>query len=133
MKGAWILRLSHRQVVTSQATPVQVLRIAADGEETELEKLQIEPGGFSLRDLVKSQLAMERRLLILDLSVMTHLDSSELGEIVSAFVHAGRANGSLVLAGLNPRVRKVIRMMGLDGVIPVFDSVAAAARQFDTG
>lgn len=131
MNDAWILRFSHPRVAINRSLPVRVLRLAPGGEETELERQQIELGRASLRDLVKTQIAKGRNFLILDLAVITHLDSSGLGEIVSAYVHAGRANGGLVLACVPPRARQVIRVMGLEGVIPTYDSVTAAAGHFD--
>jgi len=130
MKVAWILRIAQRRVTIGGSRSVVILRVTPDGEETELEKLHLESGGPYLRDVVKGQIAKERRLLILDLSFVPYLDSSGLGEIVSAFVHAGRADGSLVLACLSPRAREVIRLMNLEGVILSFDSVAAAARHY---
>lgn len=107
-----------------------VLHVTPEGEERELERLHLDSGSPLLRDVVKSEIAKARRLLIVDLTAIPHLDSSGLGEIVSAFVHAGRSDGSLVLACLSPSARQTIRVMGLEGLILSFDSVAEAVRHY---
>ena len=132
MNGVWVLRFGQQSTTTDRSRPVVVVQVAPDGEETEFERLFVELGSRSLRDVVKDEIAKGRKSLVLDLRAISHLGSSEIGQIVSAFVHAGRADASLVLACVQPSARKVIRVMGLERVIPIFESVAAAAQHFDS-
>ena len=112
------------------AKPIVVLHVTPEGEESELEKLLLDPGGPYLKDVVDAQIAKGRKYLILDLTFVPHLDSYAIGEIVSAFVHAGRLDGGLVLACLSPMAHKVLRIMNLEEVIPNFASVAAAVEHY---
>jgi len=111
--------------------PITVLHVRTDGEETELEVLEVggeeHPG---LRDLVRGQVEGGRSHLILDLSSMERVDSNGIGEIVAVWQHAKNTGGELVLASLQPRVLDLFKILFLDKVIPIFESVAEAVEHF---
>ncbi|MET3961555.1 anti-sigma B factor antagonist [Marmoricola sp. OAE513] len=64
--------------------------------------------------------------IVLDLAQTTFVDSTALGEFVSASQRATRAGGWLRLAGARPHVRKLLRITALDTVLGLYDSVAEA-------
>lgn len=66
--------------------------------------------------------------LIIDLSGLTYCDSTGISILVSAYHRAKAAGTVLALAGLNPDISRVFRVIGLDQVFVSYDTVAAAAR-----
>lgn len=60
--------------------------------------------------------------LVVDLSGVTFMDCSGLGELLDARAHLG---GGLHLRGVPQRVRDLLRLAGLDGVFDIADDVAA--------
>lgn len=129
--SAWILRLSDTRVTIGFRGPITVLHVGADGDETELEVLEVggedHPG---LRDVVRGQVEGGRSRLILDLSSMERVDSNGIGEIVAVWQHAKNTGGELVLASLQSRVLDLFKILFLDKVIPIFDSLAEAVEHF---
>jgi anti-sigma B factor antagonist len=64
--------------------------------------------------------------LILEMSACTFVDSTGLGVLVAALKHArGR---ELALAGPNPEIRRILQVVGLDRVLPLYDSPSEALR-----
>ncbi len=127
--SAWILRFSGNKITIGARRPVTVLRVTAEGEETELEVVEV--GGEEypgLRDLVRVQIEQGRPRLILDLGSVERIDSDGIGEVVAVWQHAKNTGGELVLASLQPRVRDLFRILFLDKVIPVFDSLPEAVQ-----
>ena len=66
--------------------------------------------------------------LIIDLSGLTYCDSTGISILVDACHRAKAAGTVLALAGLNPDISRVFRVIGLDQVFVSYDTVAAAAR-----
>ena len=129
--SAWILRFSGNKITIGARRPVTVLHVTAEGEETELEVVEV--GGEEypgLRDLVRVQIEEGRPRLILDLGSVERIDSDGIGEVVAVWQHAKNTGGELVLVGLQPRVRDLFQILFLDKVIPVFDSLAEAVNHF---
>ena len=127
--SAWILRFSGHKITIGVRRPVTVLHVTVEGEETELESVEV--GGEEypgLRDPVRVQIEKGRPRLILDLGSVERIDSDGIGEMVAVWQHAQNTGGELVLVGLQPRVRDLFRILFLDKVIPVFDSVIEAVQ-----
>ncbi len=66
--------------------------------------------------------------LIIDLSGLTYCDSTGISILVSAYHRAKAAGAVLALAGLNPDIARVFRVIGLDQVFSSYDTVDAASR-----
>jgi anti-sigma B factor antagonist len=64
--------------------------------------------------------------LVLDLTEVEFVDSSGLGALVGAHQRASLQGSTLILAGLHPRVAKVLRITKLNKVFSVADSVEEA-------
>lgn len=54
--------------------------------------------------------------IVLDLSNVTHVDSTGLGALLGAWTAAQRKGCDLEIANMNPRVNKLVEMTKLDGV-----------------
>ena len=125
--SAWILRFSDRKLTIGPRRSVVVLHVKQDGQEAELEVLEAgweEVAG--LRGLVRGQIDKGRPHLILDLSSVERIDSNGVGEIVDVWQHVKNMGGQQVLDSQQPGVRDIFRILYLDKVIPIFDSIPEA-------
>jgi anti-sigma B factor antagonist len=75
--------------------------------------------------------AAGHRLVVLDLSRLTFVDSSGLGVIVGGVKRARAARGGLALVGVPDHVLKVLRVTGLDRIMPPFASLDEAFAHLD--
>ena len=64
--------------------------------------------------------------VIADLTAVTFMDSSGVAVFVNALARARDTGASISLVAPEPRVRRVLQITGLDGMLPVHDSLAAA-------
>ncbi|MDC0721438.1 STAS domain-containing protein [Nannocystis bainbridge] len=92
-------------------------------------KLTIETGS-TLRDAVRAALDNGARKLVLNLSEVTTVDSSGIGELVSAYTTANNQNARLKLAAVPPRVHDVLLITRLLSVFEVHESEDEAVRSF---
>lgn len=80
------------------------------------------------RDLLLGLLKPGHRLVMIDLSEVTYLDSSGLGALVSLRKRLGEA-GVIKLVNLSPAVRRVFSLTGLGKVFTIFESRAQASQE----
>ena len=80
-----------------------------------------------LADLMEHQ--PRRVLLILD--GITHIDSSGIGELVTAFTKVKAYGGQLRLVSPTAHVWRVLQTTKLDRVIPCLDTLEQALESFD--
>jgi len=128
---AWILRFTKRPE-WFDTTPVVVLYCTPEGEESELEILQVGLGQLSVRDLVWGEIEKGHRRLILDLMAVDKLDSTGIGEIVRAYVSTRGTDAEVVVADLSDKVRMVFELTKIDQVVPNFASIVTALTHFDS-
>ena len=125
-----ILRYPEPRQRLGASRKVVILQRAEDGEETELEALEVGARGPTLEDAVQSQIEKGHTQIVLDLIHEKHIDSSDLAQILGAFKQAGESDGELVIANPNSKIREIFRITKLDEVMKLFDSVGAAAQHF---
>jgi anti-anti-sigma factor len=75
---------------------------------------------------VKGLLQQDQKKFVLDITTLDYVDSSGLGMLVSCLTNVKKAGGELKLAGPNPRIRRIFAMTGVDTMMPMFDTLAAA-------
>jgi anti-anti-sigma factor len=83
-----------------------------------------------IRDLIpesRAQIATITRRIIVDLSNVTHVDSTGLGALLRAWTAAQNKGCDLEIANLNPRVEKLVEITRLDTVFKRARVVAAGA------
>jgi anti-anti-sigma factor len=68
------------------------------------------------------------RVLVVDLSAAVFVASSALGMLVKLSMRLHDRGGGLAVAAAPPAVAKMLRMVGLERVLPAFETVDAAAR-----
>lgn len=64
--------------------------------------------------------------LIIDLSEVPSVDSMAVGALVRSYVFCNKAQRRLALAGLNHRVRNVLRLTGVDSLFETYPTIADA-------
>lgn len=79
-----------------------------------------------LRDAMLEQLEAGARTLVVDLSNVRYVDSSGLSSLVHVATTAEKTNGSIVLCGLDPSVRKVLEMTRLTEYFEITDDLESA-------
>lgn len=112
-RPAWALNVTVMNVGT-----VQVLMLNG--------KLTIGDGEFALRQAVQQVLNSGAQRIVLDLRGVTAIDSSGVGELVSAYTTVTNRGGRVVLANLPTRINDILHITQLITVFDVYDSVDAA-------
>jgi anti-sigma B factor antagonist len=81
-------------------------------------------------DAVKNLVANGTRNIVLNLGDVTYIDSSGIGELVSAFTTVSNNGGNLKLLNLTKRVQDLLQITKLYTVFEVFNDEAAAVASF---
>ncbi len=93
-------------------------------------KITLGEGGVTLRDEVRKLLAAGSKKIVLNLAEVTYIDSSGLGELVSAYTAVKNAGGELKLLNLTSKVRDLLVITKLVTVFDVKDDEASAVSSF---
>ncbi|MCE7974646.1 MAG: anti-sigma factor antagonist [Leptolyngbya sp. PLA1] len=104
IQGVAVARVHHSKITEAQVA----------GLRSDLEQAASQAGGR----------------LIVDLTEVELLTSAGLGMLVQLRVSCEAGKGRLVLCGVAPVIRDVLRITRLDKVIPARDDVTAALRDF---
>jgi len=104
------------------------------GQETRNGRLVLTPRGSlqcsgpaeQFEALLQNVLADGHRHLIVVLEEVPHVDSGGVRALVRGHLTAQRLGGTIVLAAEDRRVHRILTMMRLDLVFPIFDTVEAA-------
>lgn len=70
--------------------------------------------------------AGENKVFILDLTALEYADSSGLGTLISCLNAIKTADAEMRLAGANPRIRRIFNLTGVDRLMLLFPTLAAA-------
>ena len=84
----------------------------------------------ALRDLVADLVSKGHRKIVLNLGDVNYIDSSGLGNLVSALVRTRMYEGELKLLNLTNKVHQVLRITKLDSVFDITDNEAVAVGSF---
>ena len=82
-----------------------------------------------LRDAVTTALNSGARHVLLELAGVHYIDSTRLGEIISAHVTVTRRGGRLRLVGTPDRIMELLAIAGLEGVFERFATTEEASKQ----
>ncbi|MBM3786860.1 MAG: STAS domain-containing protein [Acidobacteria bacterium] len=93
-------------------------------------KITLGEGSIAVRDTVRSQVEAGNKKIILNLGNVTYIDSSGIGELVSAYTTVSNSGGTLKLLNLTKRVHDLLQITKLYTVFEVFDDEAAAVASF---
>ena len=93
-------------------------------------RITLGEGSVVLRDTVRDLLAKGDRKMLLNLGDVTYIDSSGIGELVSAFTTVRNQGGELKLLNLTKKVHDLLQITKLYTVFDVKDDEAAAIGSF---
>lgn len=93
-------------------------------------KITIGKGDVALRDAVQQALGEGARKLLIELGRVSTIDSSGVGELVSAFTTVTNRGGKLKLVNLPPKVNDILQITQLITVFEVFDNEDEAIASF---
>ena len=93
-------------------------------------KITLGEGGVTLREEVRKLLANGSKKIVLNLAEVNYIDSSGLGELVSAYTAVKNAGGELKLINLTSKVRDLLVITKLVTVFDVKDDEASAVSSF---
>lgn len=93
-------------------------------------KIVLGEGSVTIRDAVRDVLAKGSNKILLNLADINYIDSSGIGELVSALTAVKNAGGSLKLLQLTKKVKDLLQITKLYTVFDVFDDEADALASF---
>ncbi len=93
-------------------------------------KITIGVGDVALREQVQETLASGARNLLIDMSGVSTMDSSGVGELVSTYTSVNNRGGKLKLLKLPPKVSDILQITQLITVFEVYDEEEEAIRSF---
>lgn len=89
-------------------------------------KVMLGAGTAAIEELVTDRLAQGDRKIVIDLSGVTHIDSTGIGTLIASLGKVMQSGGSLAMAGAGGVVREGFRVTRLDSVFRFFPDVASA-------
>jgi anti-sigma B factor antagonist len=93
-------------------------------------RITLGEGASAFRDMIRDLSAKGNKKLLLNLSEVSYIDSSGIGELVSGFTTVTNHGGVLKLVGLNKRVKDLLQITKLYTVFEAYDDEAEAIRSF---
>ena len=93
-------------------------------------RITLGEGSVVLRDTVKELSNQGQKKILLNLGDVTYIDSSGIGELVSAFTSVRNAGGELKLLNLTKKVHDLLQITKLYTVFDIQDDEASAIGAF---
>jgi anti-sigma B factor antagonist len=93
-------------------------------------RITLGEGSVVLRDTIREILAKGEKKILLNLGDVTYIDSSGIGELVSAFTAVRKEGGELKLLNLTKKVHDLLQITKLYTVFDVKDDEAAAISSY---
>ncbi len=93
-------------------------------------RITLGEGSVVLRDTIKDLLGKGQKKILLNLGDVSYIDSSGIGELVSAFTSVRNQGGELKLLNLTKKVHDLLQITKLYTVFDVKDDEATAISAF---
>ena len=93
-------------------------------------RITLGEGSVVLRDTIKDLLGKGQKKILLNLGDVSYIDSSGIGELVSAFTSVRNQGGELKLLHLTKKVHDLLQITKLYTVFDVKDDEAGAIAPF---
>ena len=114
--------MSSIKISTRQVDGVTVLDTSG--------RITLGEGSVQLRDAVRDLLSKGQKHILLNLGDVNYIDSSGIGELVSAFTTTKNQGGELKLLNLTRKVHDLLQITKLYTVFDVKDDEASAIASF---
>jgi anti-sigma B factor antagonist len=93
-------------------------------------RITLGEGSVVLRDTVRDLVSKGKNKILLNLADVTYIDSSGIGELVSAFTTVRNQSGELKLLKLTKKVHDLLQITKLYTVFDIKDDEATAVQAF---
>ena len=93
-------------------------------------RITLGEGSVQLRDSIRDLMAQGQKNILLNLGEVNYIDSSGIGELVSAFTSVKNGGGQLKLLNLTKKVHDLLQITKLYTVFDVRDDEAHAVESF---
>ena len=110
------------KLTTRQVGDVTVIDVAG--------RITLGEGSSTLRDALRDMVSKNQKKILLNLGDVNYIDSSGIGELVSAFTTVRNQGGELKLMNLTKKVHDLLQITKLYTVFDVKDDEAAAVKSF---
>ena len=110
------------KVTTRQVDGVTILDLSG--------RITLGEGSVQLRDAIRDLLSKGQKLILLNLADVNYIDSSGIGELVSAYTTVRNQGGELKLLNLTKKVHDLLQITKLYTVFDVKDEEATAIASF---
>ena len=110
------------KVSTRQSSGVTIVDLSG--------QIKLGAGSAALRDTVKDLISKGQKNILLNLGDISYIDSSGLGELISAYASVRKQGGELKLLHLTKKVQDLLQITKLYTVFQVMDDEAAAIAAF---
>ena len=110
------------KVTTRQVDGITILDLSG--------RITLGEGSVTLRDSIRDVLAKGSNKILLNLGEISYIDSSGIGELVSAFTTVKNAGGELKLLNLTKKVHDLLQITKLYTVFDVKDDETSAVAAF---
>lgn len=95
------------------------------------------PGDIDVREMVRikgvigSLIEKERLKVVLNLKAVDHINYLSIGVLLERLNVLRNLNGDLKLSGMNPYLKDIFKVVGMDGVFEYYKSLEDAIESFD--
>lgn len=110
------------QISTRQSGGVTILDLKG--------KITIGAGDIALREAVRDKLDSGAKQILLNMKDVSLIDSSGIGELISAYTNATNRGAKLKICNMPPKVQDILQVTQLITVFDVFDSEAEGVESF---
>ena len=94
-------------------------------------RITLGEGCAQLRELIRDQLSKGNKKVLINLADVTYIDSSGIGELVSAYTAVSNQGGQLKLLNLTKKVHDLLQITKLYTVFDIHDDEAKAIASFE--
>jgi anti-sigma B factor antagonist len=93
-------------------------------------RITLGEGSVQLRDAIRDLIGKGQKSILLNLSDVNYIDSSGLGELVSAYTTARNQGAALKLLGLTKKVNDLLQLTKLYTVFDIYDDEASSIASY---
>jgi anti-sigma B factor antagonist len=93
-------------------------------------RITLGEGSVQLREAVRDLISKGSRSILLNMGEVNYIDSSGLGELVSAFTTAKNQGATVKLLSLHKKVKDVLQLTKLYTVFDIYDDEASGIASF---
>ena len=93
-------------------------------------RITLGEGSVQLREAIRDLISKGQKNILLNLGDVNYIDSSGLGELVSAYTTSKNQGASLKLLSLTKKVKDVLQLTKLYTVFDIYDDEASAITSY---